>query len=193
MNIANALYGLGCDCIRKSIAQEKFDQLNGVNDYDQIKVGGKTYTVNQIIDKTITAATATKLYSGPRSNATVVGTVKAGQQIGVVFSYIRPDQADGKSWLMFESSYTPGTAAKVYYVPNEVASGSGLKEQGTLTVDEEMKKEQEELEKQNEPVTYYFKKIGIPVLLIVGGILVVKSVAPQLIDKIIPSKKPATA
>ncbi|WKZ60801.1 MAG: hypothetical protein QY309_04805 [Cyclobacteriaceae bacterium] len=152
--------GLGCDC----------QQLGSVLAYDQIKIGGKTYSVNQIIGKTITASVDTKLYSGPRGTPSVVGTVKAGQPIGIVYSYLRPEQADGRSWLMFESSYTPGTAPKVYYVPNEAASGSGLKDQGAITVAQEVKKEQEEEARRTDPVGYYLKKYGLPVLLIGGGI-----------------------
>lgn len=157
-------------------------QLSGVTNYDQIKIGGATYSVNQIIGKTITARVDTKLYSGPRGTPSVVGTVKAGQPIGIVFSYIRPDQGDDRSWLMFESSYTPGTAPKVYYVPNEAASGSGLKDQGALTVAEEIKKEQEEEMRRNNPVEYYLRKYGFKVLLIGGGIYVAVQLGKVLIQ-----------
>lgn len=184
-------YGLGCDCQANAIAQQKFNVLNGfgaVSDYDQIKIGGKTYTVNQIIDKTIIAATDTKLYSGARSTATVVGTVKAGQPIGKVFSYLRPDQADGRSWLMFETSYN-----KYFFVPNEVASGSGLKDQGTLTLEEERKREEELRQKQNDPVGYYLKKYGLPVLLIGGGIYLAATYGKAFIQGKLSQPKPALA
>jgi len=159
------LFGLGCECQDKA-AQQKFEQINGlaaVSDYDQIKISGKTYTVNQILDKNLFASVDTKLYKGDFK--TVVGTVKAGQPIGIVYSYLRPDQADGRSWLMFETSYL-----KFFFVPNEVASGTGLKDQGTLTVSEEIKQEQLEQQKESDPVGYYLKKYGLPVLLIGGGI-----------------------
>lgn len=152
--------------------QHKPAQLGSVTDFDQIKIGGATYTVNQIIGKTLIAKVDTKVYSGTRGTPTVVGVVKAGQPLGIVWSYLRPEQADGRSWLMFESSYTPGTAAKVYYAPNEAASGSGLKDQGTLTVAQEIKKEQEEEMRRNSPVEYYLRKYGFKVLLIGGGIYV---------------------
>jgi hypothetical protein len=155
-----SLMGLGCGC----------QQLGAVIDYDQIKIGGKTYTVNQIIGKTLIASVDTKVYSGTKGTPAVVGTVKTGQPLGIVWSYLRPEQTDGRSWLMFESSYVPGTAAKVYYAPNEAASGTGLKEQGALTVKDEIKKEQEEALRRNDPVGYYLKKYGLPVLLIGGGI-----------------------
>lgn len=145
--------GLGCDC-----------QLGSVLAYDQIKIGGKTYSVNQIIGKTITASVDTKLYSNPYGQGRVVGTVKAGQPIGIVYSYFRPEQADGRSWLMFDNGTTS------FYVPNEVASGTGLKDQGAITVADEIKKEQEEEARRNDPVGYYLKKYGLPVLLIGGGI-----------------------
>ena len=185
MNTAYGLMGLGCDCQRP--------MLGAVSDYDKIMIGGKTYTVNQIIGKTLIASKDTKLYSGVKGTPSVVGTVKAGQPIGVVFSYITPDRADGRSWLMFESSYIPGTAAKVYYAPNEVASGSGLTEQGTLTLEEERKREEEERQKQNDPVGYYLKKFGLPVLLIGGGIYLAATYGKAFIQGKLSQPKPAMA
>lgn len=182
-----ALYGLGCEC------QKVNNAFGAVSDYDQIQIGGKTYTVNQIIGKTLIAAKDTKLYSGVKGTPSVIGTVKAGQPIGVVFSYITPDKADGRSWLMFESSYVPGTAAKVYYAPNEVASGSGLTEQGTLTLEQERKKEEEERQKQNDPVGYYLKKYGLPVLLIGGGIYLAATYGKAFIQGKLSQPKTATA
>lgn len=178
-----AKLGCGCGCGDCNGSHG----MGAVSDYDQIKIGGKTYTVNQIIDKNIVASVDTKLYSGPRSTATIVGTVKAGQPIGIVYSYLRPEQADGRSWLMFETSYN-----KFFYVPNEVASGTGLKDQGTLTVSEEIKKEQEKLEKENNPVGFYLKKYGLPVLLIGGGIYLAATYGKAFIQGKLAQPKSST-
>lgn len=160
MNAVGLLSGLGCDC------RGSMGSLAAVADFDQIKIGGKTYTVNQILDKTLIAAVDTKIYSGAKGTPTVLGTIKAGQPLGKVYSYLRPDQTgDGRSWLMFE-----GSANSVYYAPNEAASGTGLKDQGALTVAEEIKKEEEEKERLHDPISYYFKKFGWKVILIGGGI-----------------------
>lgn len=167
-----ALNGLGCDCHKPVLMG-----LGNVTDYDQIKIGGTTYSVNQIIGKTLIAKVDTKLYSGTRGTPSVVGTVKAGQPIGIVYSYLRPDQADGRSWLMFDSN------GRFYFVPNEAASGTGLKDQGALTLKDEIKKEQEEEERRNDPFGYYLKKYGIPALLLGGGIYAVVQLGKTVIEK----------
>lgn len=187
-------------CFDQTIAQQRFNELNGlgcacqgngmgaVSDYDQIKIGGKTYSVNQIVDKTLIAATDTKLYSNAKGSGTVVGTVKAGQPIGIVYSYLRPEQTDGRSWLMFEKSYN-----NFFFVPNEAASSGSLKEQGTLTVSEEIKKEQDELLRKTDPVGYYLKKYGLPVLLIGGGIYLAATYGKEFIKGKLSQPKAALA
>lgn len=167
----------GCGCAKCD--------LGAVADYDQITVGGKKYTVNQIIDKSVVASKETKLYSNASGTGTVVGTVKAGQPIGIVYSYIKPNQAssDGRSWLMFESTYN-----KFFYVPNEVVSGSGLKEQGIKTVTEEIKAEELAKERQADPFAYYIKKFGVPALLIVGAIIILNGVAKESVKGLINKK-----
>ena len=47
-----------------------------------------------------------------------------------------------------------------------------MKDQGALTVAEEIKREQEEEMRRNNPVEYYLRKYGFKVLLIGGGIYV---------------------
>lgn len=162
------LNGLGCACNNKPVMG--FRGFGAVSDYDTITIGGKTYTVNQLIDKTIIAAKETKLYSNPSGKGTVVGTVKAGQPIGKVYSYIKPNNttSDGRSWLMFDSS----TYNKSYYVPNEAASGAGLKEQGTKTVTEELKDEADKKLKDESPLEYYIKKYAGKIILIGGAIYI---------------------
>lgn len=169
------LNGLGC-------AQCGGTCLGAVTDYDQITIGGKVYTVNQIIGKTVTAAKETKAYSNNKGAGTVVATIKAGQPIGIVYSYARPDQADGRSWLMFES----GT--KVYWVPNEAVSASGLKEQGTKTVVEEIKEEKAKKEREEDPLSYYIKKFGVPALLIAGAIVIANTMAREGVKKVLDKK-----
>ncbi|MGL6121690.1 MAG: hypothetical protein ACRC1W_01375 [Shewanella sp.] len=148
--------------------------LGAVVDYDQITVGGKKYTVNQIIGKNVVAGKETKAFSGNRGTPRVVATIKAGQPIGIVASYARPQQADGRSWLMFESGYNT-----VYWVPNEAVSDAGLKEQGSKTVSQEIKEEQEAKKRQEDPVGYYIKKYALPALLIIGVIVIVGGVAKE--------------
>lgn len=178
------LNGLGCSSCGGSCGTT-LRGLGAVTDYDQITIGGKVYTVNQIIGKTVTAAKETKAYSNNKGAGAVVASIKAGQPIGVVYSYARPEQADGRSWLMFESNL-----GKIYWVPNEAVSGSGLKEQGTKTVAEEIKEEKAQKERQEDPISYYIKKFGLPALLIVGAIVIANGVAKESVKAAIT--KPST-
>lgn len=185
----NGVYGMGCPSRSCSHLA-----LGAVSNYETITVGGKTYTANQLLDKTVIAGKDTKLYSNASGSGTVVGIVKAGQPIGKVFSYLRPDQADGRSWLMFETS----TYNKFYFVPNEAASSTGLQEQGTKTVDQEVKEEEERLQKENDPLLYYLKKIAVPAVLILGGIVLASTVGKETVrglfnKKSSPAPSPAPA
>ena len=130
------LSGLGCASCGNTCGGAR--PLGDVVNYDIIKIGGKDYTTNQLLDKTVIAARDTKTYSNAKG-INQVGLVKAGQPIGKVFSYIKASSpaSDGRAWLMFETSYN-----KYIYVPDESVSGTGLKEQGTKTVDQEVKEEE---------------------------------------------------
>jgi hypothetical protein len=158
--------------------------LGEVANYDQITIGGKQYSVNSIVGRgvSLTAAKATKIYAGTHGGSKVIATIKAGQQIGSPESYVRADQsADGNSWLMFYGSQTSvitgqnPNASGAFFVPNESVDPSQLKNQGVLTAEQEIKKEQEEKLKADNPVLYYAKKIALPALIGVGLIVVAKA------------------
>ena len=183
---SDGVYGVGCAVVPVNGIQ--LGSVGAVTDYDTIRVGGGTYSVNQIVDKSIRANKDTKLYKGSRTNSEVIGIVKAGDIIGRVYSYLRPDQTtDGKSWLMFEKTYN-----NFYYVQNEAANTSDLKDQGALTVKEEVKKEEIEKFKEESPVEYYIKKYATKVIIGIGLIVLASTVGRTLVTegiKKIGSKK----
>lgn len=182
------LSGLGCGCQAQQKEHlrglNKFRGMSGVNDYDIITIGGKQYTVNQILDKTVVASRDIKTYSRP--GGTELGVVKAGQPIGKVFSYIRSTSAGtgGRPWLMFETTYN-----NYFYVPDDAVSGSGIKEQGGKTVEEEIQEEEDQKLKESSPMEYYFKKFAPKVLLgvvvVAGTIILVKEVSKGVVTKAI--------
>lgn len=157
-------------------------KLHGALDYDIIKIGGKEYSANQIVDKQITANATTKLYKGTPGSG-VIGEVKAGQVIGKVYSYVKASQSqDGRSWLMFD------TGKDFFFVPNENASGNILKDQGALTLKDEIEKEKEEELLRTNPIEYYIKKYALKVLLIGGGIFIASQVANAAVRGFIDKK-----
>ncbi len=176
------LNGLGCSC-----SSQIPKGFGSTTDYDQITIGGKVYSANQILDKTIVAGKDTKIYSGVNGTPTVLGTIKAGQPIGIVFSYLRPEQGGGRSWLMFETSYN-----KYFYVPNEAASATGLISQGVKTVKEEVKQEEVDKLKEESPVEYYLSKYGTKAILIVGGIVIAVAFGKEVIKGLLSKKTTPT-
>jgi len=196
------LNGLGCPDCGGTCGQNSFSSSNllrvgqktlfglgAAADYDLIRIGGGTYTANQLLDKSIRANRDTKLYKHTSLTAPIVGTVKAGEIIGKVYSYIKATEpgANGRSWLMFGDSFET-----TFYVPNELVSNTGLQEQGTKTVTQEVKEEQDAQKKQDSPTEYYLSKYGTKALLIIGGIVVAATIGKQLVSSAL-SKKTAPA
>jgi hypothetical protein len=153
--------------------------LGAVNDYDTIRIGGGTYSANQLVGKTILANRDTILYNGTSSKSSVYGKVKAGQPIGRVNTYIKASQSqDGRAWLGFDGKYP-----FFFFVPNENASTETLKDQGTETVKEEVKKEEDEKLKDESPVEYYVKKYATKVLIGIGLIVLASTVGRTLVTE----------
>lgn len=156
--------------------------LGAVADYDVIVIAGKTYSANQVLDKQLVAARDVKLYRGNDFN-TPFSTVKAGQPIGKVYSYIKATQSTGVRaggpLLEFLDN-----AGRAYYVKDDNAISTAiLKDQGALTYKDELEKEKEELQKENDPFTYYAKKILLPGVLLVGGIYLAVQFGKEYIKK----------
>jgi len=172
---AYSLSGLGCNC-------EKLESmgLGAVTDFDIITIGGKQYSANSILDSQLNANRDVKLFRGA-DFTTPYATIKAGQPIGKVYSYIKANSTTGQRaggpLLEFLD-----TSQRSYYVKDDKAiDQSFLKAQGVETVQEELKKEQEEKERAADPVGHYIKKYGLWALLIVGGIYAVTQFGKEAI------------
>lgn len=162
---------LGCSCSPSPLGEGpgmRGVRLGAVSDYDIITIGGQRYSANQIVDKQIIASRDVTLYPSLFKDDGKF-LVKAGQAIGTVFSYLLPSSKNnptGKVALQFERGYN-----QFYWLKDDNAvSQAALKDQGALTLTQEIKQENEALAKAADPVGYYLKKYGLPVLLIGGGI-----------------------
>jgi len=172
-NYKSRLYGTGKPWL-PVLGRPGLAGLRGLGDpanYDQIMIGGKTYSADQILDKTVVAARDTTLYRNTKAT-NVYTIIKAGQPIGKVDSYLKASSpnTDGRAWLQFWSS-----SQGYYYAPNEAVSGAGLKDQGTKTVKEEVKEIENQKLKDDNPTLYYAKKIALPAVLLVGAIVIGKA------------------
>ncbi len=192
------LPGLGCPecggtCAQKpGVVLHGFRGLGDVANYDQITVGGKRYSVGEIMDKTMYAENDVPVYSktatAPLNWKTPAYIVKKGQAIGRVFSYLKPSTDHGAA-LMF---YPKTDGASYYYViDNDKISSSAIKEQGVQTVAEQVKEEQDKKLREDDPVGYYLKKYGLPALLIIGGIIIVGKIGGAAVSSAIARKKEA--
>ncbi|GHM98803.1 hypothetical protein WSM22_02930 [Cytophagales bacterium WSM2-2] len=160
------------------------DAKSDITNYDLITVGGKQYSANQIVGKSLTAEGTVNGYLTTDFTKPFM-TFKKGQIIGTVYSYINAGQATaqraGSPLLMF---FTDSSMTRAYYVKDDSAiSQQALKDQGTLTVSDENKIVQDEQEKANDPIMYYLKKVGVPVLLIGGGIYLLAQLGKAYISK----------
>jgi hypothetical protein len=154
--------------------------LGAVADYDIIVISGKQYTANQLVDKNIIAAKDVTVYPSLFKDDGKF-TIKAGQSIGRVISYLLATSSSnptGKIALMFETAY-----GKYFWLKDDRAiSQQALKDQGTKTVDQEVKEEVQKAEKDNDPVGYYLKKFGLPALLIGGSIYLAATFGKEFIS-----------
>ena|SRR6478609_5759469 len=160
------------------------DAASDLTNYDIITIGGVQYSANQIVGKSLKASSDVPLYLASNFK-TPFATIKAGQNIGTVFSYIRPDQATaqaagGVGLLMFY------TGSQYFYVKNEAAiSQQSLKDQGTQTVTQQQKQMQDDQEKSNDPIMYYLKKVGLPLALGVGALYLIATFGKEALhDKL---------
>lgn len=100
------------------------------------------YSLAQLVDKTFFGVKDIECKRSANDSAPVWYTVKKGQPLGKLYSWLNPSANRDSIWLMFNDVY-----GKPFYVKMETGkfSLSKLIEQGAISV-----KEQIELEKQKE-------------------------------------------
>lgn len=134
------------------------------------------YDVSQVIDKTLIAAQDVPIFASPYDGATQIGTVSAGQPVGIVYSWIEADPTQGRQGIWWQ--FQPVSAySHYYYAPH--AAGlyniDALREQGAITVTEQIAQQQAKEDAANEPwYTVILKKV-LPVAVLIGlGSAVIK-------------------
>jgi len=135
-----------------------------------------SYRLKDIIDKNIRAVKNVDLYRNAIDNAIPFASVKAGNNIGILFSIVTAKAGRSIDYLMFYDSNN-----KAYYVP--VKSGTldevDLKQQGAKTVEERTKEEENKAKKDAGAVSYYIEKY-VPYIL---GAIIIVPVLKSIIDK----------
>ncbi len=112
------------------------------------------YSMNQIVDKTLYAKSDMYVYGHAENGTPPIYGVKAGDPIGVVYSWLDANPTYGRTgiWFMF---YPPGGTLKYYYAPYVQGwyNVSALQEQGALTEVEIIAEQKEKEEAANK--TWY--------------------------------------
>jgi len=125
-----------------------------------------TVNLSQLMEKTIFVSKKTKAVN-LRRNASVtsdlLATIKGGERIGRVYTWVYGYDANGKKdesqiWLQLYEKYNnpSGFGAYVKLAPY-ILDEKSLRDQGVKTVDEVRKEEEEK--KENENMTW-FEKLG---------------------------------
>lgn len=102
------------------------------------------FNAADIVGKTLTAIKDVPVYRWAEDNTLPIGTVKRGQPVGVVYSWLNPSPQNNRAglwWVFYQNNN------QYYYTPHceNCFSISDLKQQGVISTDEKIK---QELEKQ---------------------------------------------
>lgn len=143
-----------------------------------IKIGGKLYPIESLINKTVYASKDTLLFKNGYGEAPT--KVNKGGVLGKVFSWIN---LNGQIYLMFNinkgSNLLKYYPAGSYYVKAADIDENTLKQQGTKTTEQETK----EAENKNKTTTdkiiekVFYLGLGVAAIFALGG------VAKQAISK----------
>jgi len=130
-----------------------------------------TYSVDQIVGKTLIARQAVKIKRSPTAVAPVVFTVSPGNYVGTVYSWVM----DGPNlyWQYYDENQSP------YYTLHQpgLFSIDSLQDQGALTVEQQTQAAAGTSVLDN--VINNLGKTGTTVLWVVGGAIALSYLIPQ--------------
>lgn len=139
------------------------------------------YDADAIRDKTLIAAKDVTIYNGipyTSYNPKTIGIVKAGNPIGVVYSYVDADVSNNRQtlwWVLWPGSAYGG---QYFYVPHHKGDFSvdALKQQGVLSVAEQIAKDEE----ANKP---WYQQIADRIIPIGAGVVIAAAVIRGVLSK----------
>ena len=134
------------------------------------------FSASDIVGKTLIANEPVTIKRIPEDSAPSVFTVKIGQPIGTVYSWISPGPNNKSLYWMFKDE-----TGRNYYSEHKVGRYTikALKSQGVLTEEEKLEKEKE----SNQPLTTTITKTITKLALIAGGAYVLVNVLPGILKK----------
>lgn len=144
--------------------------------YKAINSNGSIYSAADIIGKTLIPKVEVLVKRLPRDSDPYIYKVKAGQTLGVVYSYLEPSVERKSLYWMFKD-----TTGKPYYVEHasDRFSVKALQEQGVLSTWEQIQADQQ----ANQPIVTTIKDTVIKIAWIGAAAFVLIKVLPGLISK----------
>ncbi|AXH73871.1 MAG: hypothetical protein [Bacteriophage sp.] len=133
-----------------------------------------TYNAAQIVGKTLYALQDIKLTRSPMDGAAAIFTVKRGQPLGVVYSYLQPAAGRSSLWWMFYDNNK-----KAYYVEHKpgLFDINAIKDQGGKDTETVIK----EQEAANESGRDFWSKKGLTLAAILAAAYLLKEPIAKLI------------
>lgn len=135
-----------------------------------------TYNASDLVGKTLVANEPIQIKRLADDSAPSVFTVKIGQPVGTVYSWISPGLNNKSLYWMFKDEN-----GRNYYAEHKVGRYSikSLQSQGVLTEAEKLEKEKE----ANQPLTTTITKTITTLAIIGAGAYVLVSVLPTVLKK----------
>lgn len=121
--------------------------------------GSGLYSADQVVDKDLFALKKVTIYSLPTTQSTITRTVNAGDGVGTVYSYVQ--KTDGLWWQFY--SQNPNYPDQMDYARHETGlfDMNKLVQQGALTTDEKIAKEQYATMDFWQTMYYWFQKYAV--------------------------------
>jgi hypothetical protein len=147
----------------------------------QVKIDGKLYPIEDLLDKSIYAKTKANWYRFPSDIKSVKLATPAGGLVGKVYSWVtRTDDIYAMFELAKGSPYLKDYPSGNFYVRLQDLSDQTLKDQGVKTtkeaVKEEIKKEEEATKTNTDKILETAKQVGLYAVIGFGIAIVLKSI-----------------
>lgn len=157
----------------------------GANSGVNVKIGGKLYPIESLLEKSVYARIKTPIWRYPsEKDGKSKYVFNPGQFIGKVFSWVT--RTDG-IYLMFEwskgSPYLKDFPSGSYYVKVADIDENTIKQQGVKDAETQAKEEQEKQEKENETTADKLSKTVLKLGLGIAAIFALSNFAGKAISR----------
>lgn len=137
---------------------------------------GDLYSAADIVGKTLIASVQVPVYNVAADNVQPFGYIKAGQPVGVVYSWLDPNASLNRSglWWIFQQNGT------YYYTPQKQGwyNVEALQQQGVISTQDKINQAAQAAADENRP--WYEKLIRSYGLYVLGTVVVISIIKKKL-------------